>query len=61
MLITISNLLRHEQYLQAEGMISYCLDVKKQNLRRELLESNQEYILFNLLLSKTFAGVRRME
>jgi hypothetical protein len=40
-------------------MLSYCLDRKKDNLKPELLRYNQEYIMLNLLLAKTFRGVKR--
>jgi len=53
------NLLRNEQYMQAEGMISYCLDIKRQNIEAETLRLNQEYHLLQLLLGKTFTGVKR--
>lgn len=41
LILLITNLIRNEQYLQAEGMISYCLDRKKENLKAELLKNNQ--------------------
>lgn len=59
--LMVSNLLRTEQYLQAEGMLSYCLDQKREHLSKELLICNQEYALLNLLLAKSYRGVRREE
>lgn len=59
LILLIANLLRNQQYLQAEGMLSYCLDRKKDNLKPEMLKHNQEYLLLNLLLAKTFKGVKR--
>jgi hypothetical protein len=54
LLLLITNLLRNRQYLQAEGMLQYCLDRKRENLKTALLKTNQEYILLQLLLAVSF-------
>lgn len=61
LLLLATNLLRNRQFLQAEGMLQYCLGRKRENLKPVLLKSNQEYVLLQLLLASTFEGVERAE
>ena len=41
-------------------MLNYCIDKKKENVPRELLSSNQEFMLMKLLLAKVLDGVNRL-
>jgi hypothetical protein len=60
LILIVTNLIRNGQFLQAEGMLQYCLDRKRENLKPALLKTNQEFILLQLLLAINFQGVNRL-
>ena len=47
--------------MQAEGMLAFCLDRKKEHIKKQNLQYNQENILLNLLKAECLSHLKREE